>query len=323
MNKFNGFIKKMIRVFLIVLSVAVLGVVGLYLYADNAPVLSKDYIKSIETGGEIENQYLQSGSYDTSRMTVKIDKPMKRYSIYYPSELDLTDRTYPLVFITNGTGGKATKYKPAYDRLASWGFVVVGNQDKGTGTGKSASLTLQYMLDENNNESSIFYQKIDTENIGITGFSQGGAAVMSAVTAYENSNFFKTAVSLSPLNEQTASGVGYPYDLTKIHIPIMMLAGTEGDFETEVVIPFEAMNNMYEKVIAPKVMARRVGADHDMMVYSADGYVTAWLMWQLQGDENAAKAFVGEEPEIQNNILYQGAKINLNDHTKESSSSFK
>ena len=38
---------------------------------------------------------------------------------------------------------------------------------------------------------------------------------------------------------------------------------------------------------------RRIGAEHGQMLYIADGYVTAWFMWQLQGDEEASKAFIG------------------------------
>ncbi|MEY8389530.1 hypothetical protein AALC17_20125 [Oscillospiraceae bacterium 38-13] len=48
------------------------------------------------------------------------------------------------------------------------------------------------------------------------------------------------------------------------------------------------------------------------MLYCADGYVTAWFMWQLQGDQDAAKAFIGENPEILDNTMYQNILINLN-----------
>ena len=41
----------------------------------------------------------------------------------------------------------------------------------------------------------------------------------------------------------------------------------------------------------------------------ADGYVTAWMMWQLCGDTDAAQAFVGNCPEIANNQFYQDVKI--------------
>lgn len=50
---------------------------------------------------------------------------------------------------------------------------------------------------------------------------------------------------------------------------------------------------------------------HDDMLYKADGYVTAWFMWQLQGDENAATAFIGNDPEILKNPLYQDQKTTL------------
>ena len=77
------------------------------------------------------------------------------------------------------------------------------------------------------------------------------------------------------------------------------------DFETKAVIPLEAMQQMYDKIPSPKVMMRRKEADHGEMLYSADGYVTAWLMWQLQDDIYASQAFLGNNAEIYHNDLYQ------------------
>lgn len=57
--------------------------------------------------------------------------------------------------------------------------------------------------------------------------------------------------------------------------------------------------------------ALRPGMDHGKMLYSADGYVTAWFMWHLQGDQNAAKAFVGDDAELPANPLYQDQQIAL------------
>ncbi len=45
------------------------------------------------------------------------------------------------------------------------------------------------------------------------------------------------------------------------------------------------------------------------MLCNADGYVTAWFMWQLQGDEYAAEAFTGDAAEIMQNSLYQDQRI--------------
>ena len=48
------------------------------------------------------------------------------------------------------------------------------------------------------------------------------------------------------------------------------------------------------------------------MLFRSDGYVTAWFMWKLQDDEEASKAFIGDNPEILNNKFYQDQKITLN-----------
>ncbi len=119
-----------------------------------------------------------------------------------------------------------------------------------------------------------------------------------------------TAVLLSPVCERTAEQVtDYPYDCADVNCPILLLAGTSGEFETDIVIPLAEMQKMYDKIASPKVMARRVGMTHDDMLYQAEGYVTAWFLWQLKGDEEAAKAFTGENPEILHNAFYQNVDI--------------
>ena len=303
------------RVLLILLLIpvviaAILG--GLYLYADNKPDIIKGYEKSIQTGGSLEAQYLQHGAYDVKKFTAKAETPISMYTIYYPSELETIMQAYPMILVVNGTGGKATKYEPQFELYASWGFIVVGTQDKGTGTGVTTIKTLHYMLDQNENAGSIFYHKIDTDNIGITGFSQGGAAVFNVITKYEEARYFKAAAPLSPVCEKTAlQTTNYPYDSAEVKCPILVMAGTSGEFETDLVSPLEEMNKQYDKITSPKALARRVGMTHDNMMYSAGGYVMAWFKWLLQGDKEAAKVFIGDLPELMSNSMYQDQKIDL------------
>ena len=294
----------------ILLCVLVLG--GLYLYMDNAPIVTTNYRENVETGGALEAAYLQDGPYVVEKETVRAEKPIGKYTIFYPSEMEASERVWPMVLFVNGTGGKASRCEPMLRQLASWGFVVVGTQDKNTGAGETTIQTLNEMLARNDAPDSRFYGKLDEENIGVTGFSQGGAAAIRAATMFEESRYFKTVVPLSPVSEQTAAEMtNYPYDSGEITCPILLLAGTSGEFETEIVIPFEAMSAMYEAIPAPKVMARRVGMTHDDMLYQAGGYVTAWFRWQLQDDTEAAKVFVGDAPELLQNPMYQDQRIDL------------
>ncbi len=61
----------------------------------------------------------------------------------------------------------------------------------------------------------------------------------------------------------------------------------------------------------PKIMARGIDAEHGDMLSFADGYMTAWFMWQLQDDEEAAKAFIGDNAELLHNELYQDQQANI------------
>ena len=59
----------------------------------------------------------------------------------------------------------------------------------------------------------------------------------------------------------------------------------------------------------PKVIGRLSGRDHGDIPFSADGYVTAWFMYWLQGDEDAGKAF-GVDVEVKANENWQDVTIN-------------
>ena len=100
------------KILLILVIAAVIGI--LYLYADNKPDIHKGYNEKIETGGMLEAKYLQFGSFETQKYTDKADKPIKKFTVYYPKELESTDHTYPMILVVNGTGGKATKYEPRF-----------------------------------------------------------------------------------------------------------------------------------------------------------------------------------------------------------------
>lgn len=215
-------------------------------------------------------------------------------------------RKYPVVLFVNGTGVGASRYEPVFEHLASWGFIAIGNEDPSTWEGKKADETLAWLLAANGDEASIFYHKVDIENIGVTGHSQGGVGVYNTINGTEHKDIYKCAISLSPTEEETAAAINIPYDPAKTSIPIFMLCGTNSD-----VISPENMTKTYDKVSAPKMMAVRKNTGHGEMLYSADGYATAWFMWQLQGDQDAAKAFVGDDAEILNNPLYQNQQIKM------------
>ncbi|MCR5293971.1 MAG: hypothetical protein K6E30_02195 [Lachnospiraceae bacterium] len=300
-------LKTMGMIFLVILSLIVL----LFIKAALTPAIPKNYTETVKTGGEIEKRYLRNGSYSVGYYEQKNEEDFKKYEIWYPDTLKDTKSPFPLIVVLNGTGVKASKYKEQFRHFASWGFVVIGTEEEESWDAVAADKSLAFIISQNENQDSIFYQKIDVDNIGAVGHSQGGAGVFNAVTEMEHSFLYKTAVSVSPTHEEQAVSLGWHYDLAEISVPVFMAAGSKGDFEMKLVIPDGAMKSMYDKIASPKVMARKRDLEHGEMLYSADGYITAWFMWQLQGDEAAAKAFTGDDAEILGNELYREQQIDL------------
>jgi len=304
-------LKRIFRVLLIIV-LAVVGILALLIVRGAlAPAVPKNYTQTVKTGGDIEARYLKNGGYAVSYFEASVLENYAKYEIWYPEEMTESDRRYPVVVISNGTGVKASKAKAMFEHLASWGFIVIGNEEKYSWNGFASDMSLNYLLKCNENSDSIFYRKIDTGNVGSVGHSQGGVGAINTVTDTKRCEMYKTVVAESPSNPELSASLEWDYDLTKVRIPIFFVAGTEGDFEMKTVIPAEKLPEMYRAVDAPKAMARKTGCSHGEMLYSADGYVTAWLLWQLQGDEDAALAFTGENPELLTNALYQGQETAL------------
>ena len=59
-----------------------------------------------------------------------------------------------------------------------------------------------------------------------------------------------------------------------------------------------------------KIRARIKGAEHEDMLTLTDGYMTAWFLYHLQGDEEAGTVFFGGDAEILHNANWQDVQKN-------------
>lgn len=318
MNKLEigGVMKKILKliviILLVIIGICVIAYCGFVFYEKFiVPNGSNKYYKKVSTGGEIEAKYIEVGPYGVSYFEQTVLQNYKKYEVYYPTEMEDSNKKYPVIVSNNGTEVKASTYKEWFKHMASYGFIVVGNEEEYSWNGFSADMSINYLLKLNEMEDSIFYKHIDIDNIGVVGYSQGGAGTINTITDTKSKDVFKTAVALSPTMENLASNMEWYYDASKVNIPILLLAST-GNTDEKLVVNLQGLEGIYNKISDSqlKIMARRNDCDHKNMLVYADGYVTAWFMWQLQGDEIASKAFIEDKPEIKNNKLYQDIEIN-------------
>ena len=319
-------LKKIIIAIAVMIGAAVVVLVTLMIkshFDSLKPHLTDDYYTDFKSDYELEKKYAGLGSYEVANADYDAgDKKIGKYRVWYPKELESNQQEYTLIVITNASNVAAMNYEPYFQRLASWGFIVAGNEDRQAGSGESTSLTLDFVLKLNDKSDSVFYKKISQTNIGIIGFSQGGAGAIRAATEFENSNRYKTIFTGSAAYPFLAKNMGWEYDASKISIPYFMTAGTGSSDDSGVediyqkfggVCPLEALKDIYSTMSqdVTKIRARATGAEHEDMLKRPDGYMTAWMCWQLQGDTEAAKAFTGDQAEIMKNMNWQDKEANI------------
>lgn len=83
----------------------------------------------------IEYRYNQTGPYGVTRVKLSGRDDRARYAVYLP---DGAKHPRPMVIMQNGNEARINHYDAIARHLASWGLVVLGDDDKQMGTGGAA-----------------------------------------------------------------------------------------------------------------------------------------------------------------------------------------
>lgn len=262
-----------------------------------APMVQDGYQSKINYQGKLERKYAQNGSFAVDTFSVASgEEHAKRFEVWYPSELKNSDKTWPVVVMANGTGVLASRYKPIFEHLASWGFIVVGNEDGSSWWGHSTAATLDYVLTQNTTKSSTLYGKVNISAIGLAGHSQGGVGTFHAAADFDNSTYYKTICAMSG-NDPTVA--------EKIQCPVLLMMGTNGLDGGGM----KGVNECFDKIVSqPMVVGRLSNTDHGDVLTKGDAYMTAWMRYWLCDDKEAAGCFVGDKAEIMSNKAWQEQK---------------
>jgi len=246
----------------------------------------------------IETTYRATGSWAVSTSSVGMT-----YKLYYPTNLGAGGFHHPILTWGNGTNATPDNYTGILTHLASWGFVVVASTSGQTGLGTEILNGASYMVSENSNSSSIFYQKLDTTKVGALGHSQGaggalnatfnsGGLITSTITVALPDPFWWTTPVPNMANFPTSAR-------------IFFIRGTSDFLATE-----SAAVNWYTPVRGGAAKAAQKSAGHNEVQSSTTrlkGYIAAWMLYTLEGDTTARGAFAGSSPEINGNTAWQNA----------------
>jgi hypothetical protein len=248
------------------------------------------------------------------------DSSGNKFDLYYPTNLGMGGFQHPILTWGNGTGSLSNNYTFFLKHMASWGFVIVAAQDKNPGVGQTILDGANFLIAANSNPVSIFFHKLNVSQAGSFGHSQGATGAINALI--KSGGTIKTVMPIelpgqafcgSPLNcadtSQLTQGTIFLMD-GSLDVPI------SPPTQTPQTTGLQSIAAYYGAVPAGvgKVKGTLIGPTHcDVQgvpnctattvpcflgVYGYLGYPTAWMMFQLQGDNFAHGAFVNGTGEM-------------------------
>jgi hypothetical protein len=101
---------------------------------------------------------------------------------------------HPILTWGNGTLGSTTQVDFFLRHMASWGFVVVATEDQLTGPGQTILDAANFMVHANSDPASPFFHKLNVNQIGAFGHSQGAGGAGQAFI--KSAGLIKTVVPI-------------------------------------------------------------------------------------------------------------------------------
>jgi hypothetical protein len=271
------------------------------------PISTETNSRTVEDGG--------TGSYPALMAT---DSTLETHTIFRPKDLSVFGKKNKLPIIAWGNGACTNspwEHINFLSEIASHGFLVIAigpmpkEGERGSGRSTASQLTdaIDWAIAQDSNQTSIYYKKIDTENIAVAGMSCGG------LQAYEvapdprvttvmicNSGIFNTPIGGGSRGGARGGGglPGIPSltkdHLEKLHSPVIYILGDKSDAANP-----NGMDDFSRIKNLPVFAACLDGVGHGGTYMRKHGgefaiVATAWLQWQLKDDEEAAKMFLGE-----------------------------
>lgn len=223
----------------------------------------------------IEQKYLARGSFTTA--VIQNTGPDGAYTIYYPTELGQGGQKHAIVTWGNGTYGFPAVYA-ILGHWASHGMVVIASNDLFV-TAEQMTAGIDYMLAQNTDPQSLFFDQLDTSAIGASGHSRGGGRSIDVGNDPRVS-------CIAPIEPSAGNAAGL--------VAEMFVVAGENDTS---ITPAFVQESAYDPSPVPTIYGVLGGANHLTPLLTGGGfkgYVTAWFGHCLQNDPEAADAFFGD-----------------------------
>ena len=284
------------------------------------------FAMSVGTYAQGTETVLEEGGTGPYKAVVYEVEGFAEHTIFAPKDLSVFNEKKPLPVLVWGNGGCANSprgHEKFLNDIASYGYLVLATgvmpkeeaprrMGMGMGMGSQSRSeqqveSMDWAFQQNADKNSPFYQKIDTKNICISGMSCGG---LQALFNCFDERVTSIMICNSGLFEQPEGDEGGPNarrmpgmpsvpkkKLAEIHCPIIYILGGETD------IAYANGMDDFKRIEHVPAIAVNLPVGHGGTYNQPHGgefaiVARAWLDWQLKGNKEASKMFVGDNPAI-------------------------
>lgn len=256
-----------------------------------------------------QSRIVEDGGTGAYKAVMKEESTLKAHTVFVPQDLSAFSQKKPLPVLVWGNGACTDSPWEHYrflNEIASHGYLVLATgyipMDDEPYHGPMSSTTqqiesLDWAFAQNADPQSPYYQKIDTQHICVAGMSCGGLQTLfncadPRITALMicNSGLFNQQNAF-----QAVGGMPMPpkEKLTEIHTPVIYILGGKED------IAYENGMDDFHRINHVPACAANFPVGHGGTYRQPHGGeftvpALAWLNWQLKGDRQSAKMFIGK-----------------------------
>ncbi|WP_297099918.1 hypothetical protein [uncultured Draconibacterium sp.] len=259
------------------------------------------------TAQESASRVVEDGGTGEYKAIMISEPSLATHTVFRPQDLSVFGKKSKLPVIAWGNGACANspwEHINFLNEVASHGFLVIAigpmpaEGERGGGRSQSSQLTdaIDWAIAQNSDKNSPYYKKVDVENIAVSGMSCGGLQTLEMAP---DPRVTTVVVCNSGVLPTPGGGMpGMPAlvkdDLKKLHTPTLYLLGGETD------IAYNNGMDDYKRINHVPVYVANLDVGHGGTYREPHGgefarVATAWYQWQMKGDKEASKMFVGDD----------------------------
>ncbi len=255
---------------------------------------------------EVYSRVVEDGGTGQFKAVMVSDESLPTHTIFSPQDLSVFGKKNKLPIIAWGNGACANspwEHVNFLNEVASHGFLVIaigpmpkeGEQTRERSKSSQLSDAIDWATAQNGDKDSPYYKKIDVKNVAVSGMSCGGLQTLEIAP---DPRVTTAVVCNSGILPSPNSGMpGMPNlakdQLKKLHTPTLYILGGESD------IAYNNGMDDYKRIEHVPVFVANMDVGHGGTYRQPHGgefakVATAWYLWQMKGDKEASKMFLGE-----------------------------